>query len=304
MMKTVVITGASGFVGKALCKKQLSEGNRVIAMVRKAESLAEFSDAANFTVIESSLSDYKTLEGDALREADVFYHIAWDGTWGSAFGDYEKQLNNAIYACDAYQLATRYDISRFVLVSTINAYEIHHYLDNPTKIPRIACIYGTAKIAAQLIGKTLSQHSNCEFVLATLPSVFGPGDQSGMVQNILIDNFVNDISPKLVEGDFTYDWVYIDDVVDMLLLLSSNQLNSDSYYLGNSRPGTFKDVVTKVRDILNPNVDLQFGSFPDVNAIDYNLIETDKIHKEFGYTLQSNFERSIKETAKWLQEKN
>ncbi|OBU24031.1 NAD-dependent epimerase/dehydratase family protein [Photobacterium kishitanii] len=302
-MKTIVITGASGFVGKALCKKHLSEGNRVVAVVRNADSLKEFLGTTNFLVVEASLDNYKTLENDALLSADIFYHIAWDGTWGNAFSDYEKQLKNAIYACDAYQLASSYGISRFVLVSTINAYEIHHYLHNPTKTPRIACIYGTAKIAAQLIGKTLAQQSGCQFVLATLPSVFGPGDYSGMVQNILISNFLDDISPKLVEGEFKYDWVYIDDVVDMLLLLSSEELKSDSYYLGNSEPGLFKDVVTQVRDILNPHVELKFGSFPDINAIDYNLIDTDRIHKEFGYSIQSDFELSIKETAKWLQEK-
>ncbi|EMN6211637.1 NAD(P)-dependent oxidoreductase [Vibrio vulnificus] len=302
-MKTIVITGASGFVGKALCKKLLSEGNRIIAVVRKAESLKEFSDEANLIVIEASLSDYKTLEHASIQEAEVFYHIAWDGTWGSAFSDYEKQLKNTIYACDAYQLASRNNVSRFVLVSTINAYEVHHYLHNPTKTPRIACIYGMAKIAAQLIGKTLSQQSNCQFVLATLPSVFGPGDNSGMVQNILIENFINNVTPKLVQGEFKYDWVYIDDVTNMLSLLSLDELKSDSYYLGNNNPGSFKDVVTQVRDILNPSIELKFGSFPDINAIDYDLIDTNKIHKEFGYTIQSDFENSIKETAKWLQRK-
>ncbi|PSV32324.1 NAD(P)-dependent oxidoreductase [Photobacterium sp. GB-72] len=302
-MKTIVITGASGFVGKALCKKNLSEGNRVVAIVRKKDSLNEFIDSPNLLVIEASLENYKSLENDALFSADVFYHIAWDGTWGSAFSDYEKQLKNAIYACDAYQLASRHRVSRFILVSTINAYEIHHYLHNPTKNPRIACIYGTAKIAAQLICKTLAQQSDCKFVLATLPSIFGPGDYSGMVQNILISNFLDNISPKLVEGEFKYDWVYIDDVVDMLMLLSLEDLKSDSYYLGNSEPGTFKDVVTQVRDVLNPSVELQFGSFPDVNAIDYNLIDTNRVYKEFGYLIQSDFERSIRETAKWLQKK-
>lgn len=302
-MKTIVITGASGFVGKALCKKHLSEGNRVIALVRKKDNLKEFFGVTNCVVVEASLSDYKTLENEVLRDADVFYHIAWDGTWGKAFSDYEKQLHNAIYACDAYQLASSYGVSRFVLVSTINAYEIHHYLHNPTKKPRIACIYGTAKIAAQLIGKTLAQQSDCKFVLATLPSIFGPGDYSGMVQNILISNFLDNISPKLVEGEFKYDWVYIDDVVDMLMLLSLEYLKSDSYYLGNSKPGTFKEVVTQVRDILNPSVELQFGLFPDVNAIDYDLIDTNRVYKEFGYIIQSDFERSIRETAKWLQKK-
>lgn len=299
--KKVVITGASGFVGMALCRKLLSEGNHVVALVRNAQSLKELVHHKNLSIIKVSLDSYRSLDSDEIINADCFYHIAWDGTWGQSFADYDKQLKNAIYACDAYQLASNYNISRFVLVTTINSFEIHHYLDNKEAKPRTACIYGTAKIAAELIGKTLAQQSDCEFVTAILPSVFGPGDNSGMVQNILIRNFMDNVSPKLVEGNFTYDWVYIDDVVDMLSLLDAPVLGDSSYYLGNRHPGSFKEVVTQVRDILNPKVELEFGSFPDVNAIDYNLINTEMVYKEFGYEVASDFEESIMKTANWLK---
>ena len=292
--KTIVITGASG-------KKLLSEGHHVIAIVRAVDSLKELEHHSNLKIVEASLSSYRTLDCDDIKNADCFYHIAWDGTWGKAFSDYDKQLKNAIYACDAYQMAAKSNVSRFVLVTTINTFEIHHYLYNKEAKPRIACIYGTAKIAAELIGKTLAQQSDCEFITAILPSVFGPGDNSGMVQNILIRNFMDNVSPKLVEGNFTYDWVYIDDVVDMLSLLTSHTLSDTSYYLGNRHPGTFKDVVKQVRDVLNPTIELKFGSFSDVNAIDYNLIDTETVYKEFDYEVASNFEESILKTANWLQ---
>lgn len=299
--KKVVITGASGFVGLALCRKLLSEGSQVVALVRDAQGLKELAHHKNLSIIEVSLASYRSLDSVEIRNADCFYHIAWDGTWGKAFADYDKQLKNAIYACDAYQLASDSNVKRFVLVTTINSFEIHHYLHNKESKPRTACIYGTAKIAAGLIGKTLAQQSDCEFVTAVLPSVFGPGDNSGMVQNILIRNFMDNVSPKLVEGNFTYDWVYIDDVVDMLSLLMSPTLDDSSYYLGNRKPGTFKEVVTQVRDILNPEVPLEFGSFPDVNAIDYNLIDTETVYQEFGYEVVSDFEESILKTANWLR---
>lgn len=85
-MKKVIVTGASGFIGKALVKRLLKDNVEVWAIVRDRKKLDNIEITPKLKIIESELKEYKNLEGKINeKNFDIFIHLAWDGVYGESF---------------------------------------------------------------------------------------------------------------------------------------------------------------------------------------------------------------------------
>ena len=139
-MKTVAITGVTGFIGQYLTKELLSKGVKVYGIgtdIRKIMS-ADFGE--NFVPIVADFRVYENLDKYIDEEIDVFYHMAWQGGFTIALKDYSLQLNNAKAACDVLTSAAKLKCKKFVYAGTVNEIEINQFMNNERFEPRNACI--------------------------------------------------------------------------------------------------------------------------------------------------------------------
>ena len=296
-----VVTGASGFIGKVLTRQLLEEGHCVTAVVREAKRIEDLS-SERLTVVEAELKDYLHLDeriGDCGY--DVFFHLAWDGTFGESFRDYHRQMRNAAYAGDAMMAAVRLKAARFVLAETIVQLEAEHYMMRDGGQPRISCIYGTAKVAADMVCRTLAFQNGMQFNGAVLASVYGEGDRSRMIQNVLIRALLRGESPKLVSGENLYDWIYVEDDAKALIAIAKKGRPDRSYYVGHRQLQTFEKLVGRTRDIVAPEVKLAFGTLEDKTVMDYTLTDREALYHDTGFECCADFDESIRKTAEWLE---
>ena len=166
---------------------------------------------------------------------------------------------------------------------------------------RMSCIYGTAKVAAEMICKVLARQNMIAFNSAILASVYGEGDQTDTIQNVLIRALLEGKSPKLVQAKTLYDWIYVDDAVSALLAISQRGKPNRSYYVGHNELSTMEDLVTQTRDIIAPDVELRFGEYPDGGWIDYSKVDLTALYRDTGFKCTADFYNSIKKTADWLK---
>lgn len=301
-MRKAVVTGASGFIGRALTKRLLSEGWTVYAVVRDA---AQIEAHEGLCVIQAAMADYGRLDEMASeRGFDALFHLAWDGTFGASFKDYHRQMKNAAYAGDALLAAVRLGAKRFVYVGTIVELEAKRYMLADGGEPRMSCIYGTAKAAGEMLCKTLAYQNGIVYNAAILASVYGDGDRSGMIQNVLIRALQRGESPKLVSGRNLYDWIYVEDVAVGLMSVAECGKADKTYYIGHRQLQTFEELVTCTRDIVAPGVTLRFGALSDKTATDWSLIDRDALYRDTGFACAADFEESIRKTANWLAQED
>lgn len=301
-MKRVVITGATGFIGKALSLKLLKQGIKVYAIDIDQQKLNELKRYGDVVTIEAKFQDYEKIDNKFNEEIDVFYHFAWNGVFGQAFEDYELQLLNAKYCADALMLARKLGCKKFVLAGTSNEYTINKYLTQDYFEPRFTCIYSTAKVAAEMICKTLAYNYGIEYNSGLIAMVYGEGNFSKMLPNIVIDNLMKGIRPKLIEGHHPYDMIYIDDVVEAFYRIGKSGVNMKSYYIGHRKTKAFKDVMTEIKNILNPEMKLVFGEYKGTTDIDYSHIDLEALYLDTGFECTSDFKTSILRTAQWIKE--
>ena len=140
-MKKVIITGATGFIGGALAKKLMSQGVTVYGVDINKDKLENMKQYGDFVPIIADFSRYHELDVLIGGEGyDAFFHFAWQGVFGNAFKDYELQLNNAKYACDAIMIAKKLNCKKFIMAGTYNEYEIKNFINSYDFTPRYTCI--------------------------------------------------------------------------------------------------------------------------------------------------------------------
>lgn len=302
-MKKVCITGADGFIGHCLSKYFLEQGREVWAVGIFEENMKDIkSDKLHF--IKATFEEYNSLVEKLPNDLDCFYHFAWNGVFGEKFKNYELQLNNCKYACDSLMIAKKINCKKFVLASTVNVLEVRNYMTMNTFSPRYTNIYAMAKLSSEMMCKTLAFQNNIEFNCGLIAMVYGENNKSLMIPNVVMTNLLTNKESNLVPYDTPYDLIYVDDVAKAFIAIGENGINQKTYYVGHSKLSTFGQIFDSIKNIVNPNAKINYGVYPDTNAIDYNLINLKALEEDTGFVADYDFEKSIKNTVNWLKNAN
>lgn len=304
-MKKVVISGVTGFIGGGLARKLLADGVMVYGIDIETPKLEEFNIYTNFIPIIAAFEEYETLH-DYIKDADidVFYHFAWAGGFTTAIRDYKLQMSNAAYAGDALMAALRIGCKKFVYAGTYNQYEIQNFLATQGFEPRYTCIYSTGKTAASLICRTLAYNLGIEYSAGLIPMPYGERNFSKQLVNIVIDSLNKGIPPKLIEGNNTYDLIYIDDLVEAMIAIGEKGRNQCEYYVGHRELKTFKQLMIDIRDAIAPGVELKFGEYRDSQQIDYSQIDLEALYRDTGFECKAEFVTTMRKTSEWVRNLN
>ena len=300
-MKIALVTGADGFLGHCLCKHLIQRGYFVYG-IGISENKIKDIDSVNFLFINAYFEDYKSLKNRITKKIDYFFHFAWNGVFGNAFKDYALQLSNAKYACDAVLIAKDLGCKKFILASTINTLETLDYFGKFDIEPRYTNIYAMSKLSAEMIGKTIAYQNEIEFNCGLISMVYGPSNYSLMVPNVVMLNLLQNKASNLIDYDTSYDLIYVEDVADAFISIAEKGINLKTYYVGHPSLQKFGDIFSNIKSIINDNGILNFGVFPNKTLINYNLIDLNSLYKDTGFLPSYDFRKSIRETAKWLQD--
>ncbi len=212
----ILITGASGFVGGVLVRECLKRKHQIKCLVRKTSNLGQLKEYP-VELVYGDLLDRDSLS-KAVQDVDVIYHLA------AQIEKVDKQIydkinylgtKNLIEICLSYNK----NLKKFVYVSTIAAVGPSKS-DIPVKedsVPHPINDYGKTKLAAENFIRGFQ--GKLPFVIARLPMVYGPG-------NTNINKFIKlaktGFWPAFYGGDKLTSAIYVEDVVQGLILLAEN----------------------------------------------------------------------------------
>jgi nucleoside-diphosphate-sugar epimerase len=241
MGQTVLVTGATGFTGGHLARRLIADGQTVRLLVRRP--VAEFASA------ESVIGDVR--DKDAVRQAmqgiDTVYHIAALYRQTNV-SDQEMRDINACGTQNLLEAATEAGIRRFVHCSTVGVHgdckDIPTTEDSP---------YNPGDIyqATKLEGEEIAQRfrDRLPVVIFRPAGIYGPGDLRfrKLFKGIKTGRFA-----MIGSGETLYQMVYIDDLVDGILLCGSQpDAVGRIYILAGHETVTLNTLVELIADVLH-----------------------------------------------------
>lgn len=302
-MKSAIVTGANGFVGRYLVNELSRHDVTVYAVVRDPLSSGDLSKLPGVHVVGCDMEHIQTLVDKIPSSADVFYHLAWSGSTGAARGDYALQLTNTRWTLDSVNTAKQLNCKKFIGAGTLAEYDVNAYSPKDGSTPNAVSCYGVAKIAAHYMSKAECCRLGIEHMWAYLSNTYGIGNYTS--------NFVNFAAKTLIVGqpaDFTsgeqpYDFVHVNDTAQGLYCIGARGKANCSYYIGSTHPKQLKDFILQIRDAVDPRIKLNLGAIPFRGiALPAHVFDCSKLVTDTGYQPQVAFEIGIKSTVSWIRE--
>lgn len=255
----VVVTGATGFLGQALCRELTENGHEVTAVVRP-ESAGKASLLAVGNVIPLPLDELEDL-GHYTGGQNLFYHLAWNGSGGDARNDYGIQLSNLTYMEKALKAAKRCGCHRFIGAGSQAEYgAVYKKAVEGETVPSPFMMYGAAKLSCLYMGRLLAGQLGVTFIWPRIYSIYGPreGDPTllGYVARTLREGGI----PELSSCENMWDFLYITDFTKAMRLLGEHPEAGGIYHVASGKPGKLRGFVEQARDIISPGAKLRFGA--------------------------------------------
>lgn len=171
----VLVTGANGFIGQALCKKLYSSGVHTIAAIRESRQFSLPVEFRNISCL-SATTDWRK----ALEEVDSVVHLAArvhrrDVTSRKSVA--ECMRINVEGTLQLAQQASITGVKRFIYLSSIKVHGDECSVDKALSLsspPNPSDAYGLSKHHAELALKSISS-GPMEIAIIRPPLVYGPG---------------------------------------------------------------------------------------------------------------------------------
>lgn len=260
-MKRVIVTGATSFIGAPLVNALLADGNFVYAVIRpNSKKIDKIPVSNNVKIIECDLDNINNLDSIICKDCDVFYHIAWDGTRSPERDDCELQFKNYKACLKAYDIAKKLKCNTFISVGSQAEYgKCTGNIDEKYEANPIT-EYGKAKLLSFQTIQKLAPNDGIKFGWIRLFSAYGPNDYQNSLISTCLEKMKKNESIELTSGTQFWNYVFIDDVVNILILLmKSNNYKSDVFNVCSNDNRRLKSYVMELKEILSSSSELLFG---------------------------------------------
>lgn len=313
----VLITGATGFIGKNLAPA-LIRHVPVRILARRTSNLSHY---ARFGNIQRAIGDLERNEGlaEALRGVDTVVHCA-ARTIGRDFWEYYN--TNTLGTLHLVQAMRHTGTRRILLLSS-------HAACGPTRTrtiidertpPRPVSQYGRSKALAEHI----IRNSGLDFIILRPVAVYGPHDMD-MLKYIRLLNA--GISPVVGFGDKYVNLIYIHDLVRLITtMVSMGTFTRKTYFIHDGQCYAYETVMKTITGILGTTyrslrvpagIALMIGLLNDVFVPERKrlvwrdkvrelagtcwLCCRDEISRDFTFTPHYDLPRGMQQTIDWYR---
>lgn len=263
-MRRVLVTGGTGMIGSALVRRLVSEHERVFVFVRPGSSLARLEGVeGEVRVCPGDVRHAETVRAAVeVASPDVVYHLAstpFNPPTISAAEHYATIVMGALNVLEALKDRPR---TRVVLTGSAAEYGSGSGLreDQPT---RPATVLGAAKASATALAQTYARLSDLQAVILRLFMPYGPGEHpKRLVPHVILSALEGrDVSMTL--GQQERDLVYLEDVVEALLLAGTKPVPAGSVFnIGSGIGMPVKQVVALILRLMGDPVKPLIGAIP------------------------------------------
>lgn len=262
-MKTVFITGATSFIGFALCRKMIEAGYIVHVVTRPSTDMSRFDSLENPPAFHLDEGD-----GDSLQKAlagsrpDVVFHMATKYLRDHTAADIAPMIeSNVVFGTRLLEAMTEVGTSRLVYAGTY----AQHYGEDVSQALNLNA--ATKEAFRTIVG----YYCDAKGVVAsqlTLFDVYGPGDWRFRLVDAIRKSQRTNIPLPLPSEDLPLDLVFVDDVVSafvqagLQICKSPDSINGREFAVSSGQRFLLSEIIDVFEEIDGRKVVREWGKFP------------------------------------------
>lgn len=294
-MKSVVITGADGFIGSHLVSYFSKQQCKVYAVIIPESPARNRIDGIDgVEILEGNLERYSQLVKEISSPVHAFIHLAWAGVSPEFRESTEVQVKNIELALNAVHFAAKVNAERFIFPGSTLEYSYCGKLINSDAVPSPQNAYGAAKISARYLCESMCRELGIPYIYAVITGIYGAGRTDNNVISYSIKELLSGNKPSLTRLEQLWDYIHIDDLVHALYLISFYGKSDSFYSIGHGDNWPLSKYIEIIRNCINPELPLGLGDVPYKDGrLPSSCVDLRAIQEDTGFIPQISFEDGI-----------
>jgi dTDP-glucose 4,6-dehydratase len=312
--KTVVVTGAGGFIGSALVERLVAEGAHVRAMLRYTSRgqrgcLDELAEAT-LRDVDITLGDVRDVDAvrEVLRGADVIFHLAALIGIPYSYEHPQEVIDTNVMGTSNVLIAAKElgTLERIVLTSTSEVYGSALRIPIDEEHPLQAqSPYSATKIAGDALGLSFHRSFAMPVTIVRPFNAYGPRQSARAVIPTIISQALAGATLKLGTLETTRDFTFVEDTArGFAAVAASEDAVGQVVNLGSGTEVSIGDVVAKVAAI----VGREFEVATDDQRLRPQKSEVSRLHSDStkalklaGWRAEVSLDEGLRRTTEWIR---
>ena len=310
-MSICLITGVAGFIGSALARAVLAQGDKVRGIdnfsTGKLENVGEILDRIELRQID--LLDLEAVQQACVDVDYVLHEAAIPSVPKSILDPLTSNRANVDATVNLLVAARDAKVRRVVYAASSSVYG-----DTPTlpkredMVPNPISPYAVAKLASEHYMTSFYRCYGLETVCLRYFNVFGPRQDPTSPYSGVLAKFITRMlrgEPPVVFGDGTQsrDFTYIDNAVEANLLAAkapAGEVAGGVFNVATGKRIDLNQTVQVLKKLTGYTGKTEYG--PDRGGdIKHSLADISQAEKHFGYKPKVDFEEGLRRTVEWYR---
>jgi len=322
----ILVTGATGFIGRHLVKELVRRRHDVTCLIRDINKIKYFKKL-DVKTVHGDLFDEDSLK-KAVKKKDIVYHLAAEGNLSAnSEEDFKKFFRvNAEGTRKILEAVRKYgkkDIKKIVCFSSTAAVGLKSKPVDETTKPKPISPYQRSKFQAEKIAENYFKKYKMPVCIVRPSMVFGPYSIKSEILKMC--KFIKKgIFILFNNGYNAIPLAYVEDVVNGTIIVGEKGKPGEIYFLTWDKVYTMNDIVSSISKAMNKKpfilripkffsiplayihqkTAIIFGFIPWITVERIKSMTTNRIFKvdklkKLGYKPNSNLDKAIEKTVKW-----
>lgn len=307
-MKTILLTGGTGFIGSNLIPKLLNKKYNIVLLKRSGSDTSRINEYMNKLICH---------DHDKIENLDIIFtknevrgviHLATKYIKNHPTDKEIEEINeaNINFPSKLLNLASKHNCEFFINTGTC-----FEYKPTTKKITESSPVepfnyYASTKIAFEDILKFYSNKKKMKALTLKLFYPYGEKDNDKLIPYVIAALKKNK-TLKLTPAGQKLNFTYIRDITNAYIeavdyIATSNFKKYEAFNIGTERTYSVRDVVKLLAKISNKTTNIQFGAIPyPENEIMYMNCDSGKAKKYLGWEPMTTIEDGLLRTYNYFR---
>lgn len=306
-MKKILVTGATGFVGRNLVQRLIDQNYQVHILKRKSSDIWRIKDI----ITKLHTHDVDLLEKKLLLKLlkkikpNVIFHLANLGLYAGVDPPIEDAIKiNTLGTINLIASADVIDYECFVNTGSSSEYGDKQSPMRETDSCEPTTNYALAKLAATLYAQAYAKRTKKPLATFRIFSPFGPFDHSTRLITYTILKMLKGTHLSFYNPDAVRDYIFIEDVINAYLLCikHSDRLCGEIFNIGMGNQTQIKDVIQLLSTEIGSKSSINWDNLYKKNERLIWQADIQKAKKQLGWRPKKTLEQGLKETVSWFKQ--
>ncbi|WP_258101420.1 NAD-dependent epimerase/dehydratase family protein [Marinoscillum pacificum] len=308
--KTILVTGGTGFIGSNLVHRLVSYGANVHVIVRTTSHLNRIEAVKS----QINLIDVTGLSANLLTTKII--DLSPEYIFNLAQPAYKELISIDVFADQLrstssllmtllHASCTSSNLRAFVhgCSSTIYHWNEESYILSEKTILKPATERGLIKLNERNLCVFGAEVLNLPIRIARIFRAYGPRDHSYKLIIKVIECIMNNQPMSVTNDRYKRDYIYIEDLIDGLLLMAINKIeNGCEVNFGSSKQYSAREIICLIESVIGKDLVKSGELKPSVYDRGEYVADISKAEELLGWKNSRSIEKGLDETIKWYFE--